>query len=198
VEREKLSQIVEAGRYAPTGSNRQACRYVVVSGREVLDRMVRLAMQVLGEQAGRIKEALDRHHRLKEPLPEWVLPRQHFPAVWERIVGQWKKGVDTLLYQAPAAMIIHMEKSIASVPEVDASMAAMQMVLMAETLGLGTCYIGFLVRSIADSEELRKMLEIPRNHRALVAFTVGYPDVKYLRLVHRNPAKTAWIGEFKE
>jgi nitroreductase len=36
-----------------------------------------------------------------------------------------------------------MKKSIATTPEIDAAIASTQMVLLAETLGLGTCYSAF-------------------------------------------------------
>jgi nitroreductase len=69
------------------------------------------------------------------------------------------------------------------------------MVLMAETMGLGTCLNGFLVTAIKRSEELRKVLNISDDHQVHVTFTVGYPDVEFLRLVARNPVNVKWIGD---
>jgi len=42
---------------------------------------------------------------------------------------------------------------------------------------------------------LREALKIPDDHQVPVAFTVGYPDVKFRRLVARNPARIKWLGE---
>lgn len=198
VEKEKLKMLIEAGRFAPTGSNRQACEYVVVSGRNVLDKVCTLAIQSLQKQGKAIQEVIDQHNRLKKPLPEELTSRQNLPAVWERIAQKWAGGVDQLLHQAPALIIIHIKKNLATTPEVDAAIASTQMVLLAETLSLGTCYIAFLIWAIENTEELKKMLEIPSDHKALIAFTVGYPAVEYLKLVARNPAKSTWVGEFKE
>jgi nitroreductase/NAD-dependent dihydropyrimidine dehydrogenase PreA subunit len=195
VEEEKLKMLVEAGRFAPTGGNRQACEYVLVNGRKTLDRVCDLAIRTLGEQARAIEEALDRHRRLKEAVPEELAYRQFFPAVWDRISGKWKEGIDQLLHHAPSLVIIHMKQNLAATPELDAGIASTQMILMAETMGLGTCYIGFLITAIENSPELKEMLKIPAANRSLVAFTVGYPDVKFLRLVNRNRARTTWIGE---
>jgi diadenosine tetraphosphatase ApaH/serine/threonine PP2A family protein phosphatase len=66
---------------------------------------------------------------------------------------------------------------------------------MAETLGLGTCINGFLFFALHHSGELREVLEIPSDHQVHVAFTVGYSDVEFLRLVARNPAKIKWIDD---
>ena len=91
-----------------------------------------------------------------------------------------------------------MKKSIATTPEVDGAIASTQMVLLAETLRLGTCYIGFLIWAIGNSKELKKFLEIPEDNKALVAFTVGYPDVEFLRFVACNLARVSWLGEFED
>ena len=196
VEKTKLKMLIEAGRYAPTGANRQACEYVTVSGRKALDKICSLAIQNLKEQGKAIQGIIDRHSRLKKPLPEEMIARQNLPPVWERIAKKWEEGVDQLLHHAPALVIIHMKKNLATTPEVDAAIASLQMILLAETLGLGTCYIAFLIWAVENSDGLKKMLKIPPDHKALIAFTVGYPGVKFLRFVARNPAKVKWVGEF--
>lgn len=197
VEQVQLKMIVEAGRYAPTGSNRQACEYAVVSGRKALDKICGLAIQNLLEQGKTIQEAIEQHRRSKKPLPDELISKQTLPPVWERIAGKWQEGVDQLLHHAPALIIIHMKKGLATTPEIDAAIASTQMILLAETLGLGTCYIGFLIWAVENSGELKRMVQIPPDHQALVAFTVGYPDAHFLRFVARNPAKVRWVGEFE-
>jgi nitroreductase/NAD-dependent dihydropyrimidine dehydrogenase PreA subunit len=195
VEVEKLRIILEAGRFAPTGGNRQACEYIVVRGRKILEAVTTLTIQALQEEGKRIREALERERLTNEPLPEEYLSRQFYPPVWDRIAKKWAEGQDQLLHHAPALIVIHLKKGAASTPEVDSALASMQMVLMAETLGLGTCFIGFLVLAIEKSGQLRTTLKIPDDHQVPVAFTVGYSDVKFLRLVARNPARVKWLGE---
>ena len=195
VEVEKLKTILEAGRFAPTGGNRQACEYVVARGRKILDRVATLTLRELDEEGKRIREAVERSRRMNEPLSDEYLARQLYPAVWDRMARKWKEGQDQLFYHAPVLIVIHLKKGAASTPEIDSGLASMQMVLMAETLGLGTCFIGFLIFSVEKSRELREALKIPDDHQVPVAFTVGYPDVKFRRLVARNPARIKWLGE---
>jgi nitroreductase/NAD-dependent dihydropyrimidine dehydrogenase PreA subunit len=193
VEKEKLKLIVEAGRFAPTGGNRQACEYVVVSGRRVLDRVCTAAIRALQERGAMIRETVERHRRSGEPLPEDIVSNQAFPQVWDRIARKWTEGVDQLFHHAPAFILIHSKKGVSTIPETDAAIASTHMVLMAETLGLGTCFIGFLIAAANNSAEVRHTLQVPSDHQALVSFTLGYPRAKYLRLVARNPAKTLWL-----
>ena len=195
VEIEKLRMILEAGRFAPTGGNRQPCGYTVVRGRKLLDRVVQLAIQTLQKLGESTKEAFRRHEQLGEPLPEEFIPLQNYPPVWERMAGKWEKGADLLFYHAPSLILISTQLGATTSADVDAGLSAMQMVLMAETMGLGTCLNGFLVTAIKRSEELRKVLKIPEDHQVHVTFTVGYPDVEFLRLVARNPVNVKWMED---
>jgi hypothetical protein len=67
------------------------------------------------------------------------------------------------------------------------------MVLMAQSLGVGTCFSGLLVFALPGSPALRALLQIPREHRTPVAFVVGHPGVTFLRLVTRKPAMALWL-----
>jgi ferredoxin len=69
VEKTKLKMLIEAGRYAPTGSNRQACEYVVVSGRKTLDKVCTLAIRNLQEQGKELQKVID-ETRKKKPSPK--------------------------------------------------------------------------------------------------------------------------------
>jgi len=195
VEIEKLRMILEAGRFAPTGGNRQPCEYIVVRGRELLDQVCSLAIQTLQRLGESVKEAFRRHDQLKEPLPEEFIPIQNYPPVWERMAKKWEEGVDLLFYHAPALILIHTKRGATTSADVDTGLSAMHMILMAETMGLGTCLNGFLVTALKRSEELRKALEIPDDHQVHVTFTIGYADVEFLRLVARNPVNVKWMGD---
>jgi len=196
VEKTKLKMLIEAGRYAPTGSNRQACEFVVVSGRPMVDQICELAIANLYEQGQEIRKAIREYQNLQQPLPAEFSVKQNFPPIWERIAKKWQEGEDQLLHHAPALIIIHMDKKAATTPEIDAAIAATHMILLAETLGLGTCFIAFLIWAIENSADLKRLLQIPDYHQALIAFTVGYPAVQYLRVVARNQARVKWLGEY--
>ncbi len=195
VEIEKLRMILEAGRFAPTGGNRQPCEYIVVRGREILDLACSLAIQTLHRLGESVKEALRRHDQLNEPVPEEFIPIQNYPPVWERMARKWEEGIDQLFYHAPALILIHIKQGATTSADVDAGLSAMHMLLMAETMGLGTCLNGFLVSSLKRSDELRKVLTIPDDHQVHVTFTVGYPDVEFLQVVARNPVRVEWLGD---
>jgi nitroreductase len=195
VEEEKLRMIVEAGRFAPTGGNRQGIGFSVVRGRKALDRVCALAGEILRQKGKRLREAREQSLRRKQPLPEEFQNERYAPEIYERFAEQREKGADRLLYHAPALILLHRKRGIVLRSELEVGIASAHMVLMAETLGLGTCYIGFLVTAVEDSEELGRMLRVPAGHQTHATLTVGYPEGRFPKLVARNPARVEWIEE---
>lgn len=55
-------------------------------------------------------------------------------------------------------------------PFVDAGIAGEHLVLAAESLGLGTCWIGWF-----REKQVKKILAIPRSTKIVSLFTLGYP-----------------------
>jgi len=189
IEKEKLERIIEAGRVAPTGGNRQPLHYVVVHTKEKMDRIRAMTMEVLVEQANRIESAV----KSGESLPLTYQLQQSYAHRFRKMPDLLKQGVDRLFYYAPAFVICHVDPTISTASEVDACLAAMQMTLMAETLGLGTCFCGFFVFAAEESKELKSVLDIPEEHTVPICFMLGYPDVKFLKLVAREPARVKWF-----
>ena len=64
------------------------------------------------------------------------------------------------------------------------------MELMAESLGLGVLYSGFFVACTRLSRKLRKMLDLPKGHKVITCMVIGYPAVKYQRIVPRKPLQS--------
>ncbi|WP_270179275.1 oxygen-insensitive NADPH nitroreductase [Alkalihalobacillus sp. CinArs1] len=89
---------------------------------------------------------------------------------------------------------------------IDASLAAQNATIAAESMGLGICYIGGLRNSLS---EVSKLLNLPSKVIPLFGLCVGYPEqtpVKKPRLPMRNvyhvdeyePNKQAFINGLKE
>ncbi|MHA1975302.1 MAG: nitroreductase family protein [Candidatus Hodarchaeales archaeon] len=57
----------------------------------------------------------------------------------------------------------------------DTALATMQFMIMAHSLGLGTCWAGVINKAKIE-KEIKKMLNIPDKLRVLALVAVGYPD----------------------
>ena len=193
VEKEKLERIIQAGRFAPTGGNRQPLHYVVIHSADRIKTIRTMAIEALVDQAERIESAIERTRERDEPLPVEYQIRQLYPPIWREMANLNKKGIDRLFYHAPVLIICHLNPFESVTPDVDPGLSAMQMLLMAKALELGTCLCGFLVFALQESHELREALQIPKDHRVPLSFMVGYPDATFLRLVSRKPARVSWL-----
>ena len=175
VEAEKIALLMDAGRYAPTGANRQKTRYILVQKQKY----------ELTEQALKILHSMAGEPGLEEKLP--VISR--YRAKWKRLYEEWKDtGRDGLFYHADCVLLV-----IAVDPEggsgaLDAALAAANIELMANALHLGACYIGFFGRAVAYDSQLRERLGIKSNEKLIATMAIGYPDVHYHRTVARKPA----------
>lgn len=70
--------------------------------------------------------------------------------------------------------------------EVDAALASSYMEIMAESLGLGVLYSGFFKACTGLSGRLRKLLQLPKGQKVVTCMVIGYPAVKYRRIVPRK------------
>ena len=80
-----------------------------------------------------------------------------------------------IFYNAPTIIVVSGETDTFS-PETDCSAATENMILAAESLGIGTCWIGlvnYLLRSKRGQEYI-DMLKVPEGYKPFFAITLGY------------------------
>ena len=116
--------------------------------------------------------------------------RESLPKI-DYAAEQMRQGKDRLFYHAPTLILTHAE-SWDPCSSFNCSVALYHCSLMAHTLGLGCCFNGFLVNSVNHASKIKRWLGIPPDHQCYSAMTVGFPDVKYLRFVPRDPPKVTW------
>jgi len=83
-----------------------------------------------------------------------------------------------IFYNAPSIIVVSGERSD-TISQIDCAAATENMILAAESLGIGTCWIGlvtFLFRS-EKAVEYAKKLEIPEGHEPYYALTLGYKKI---------------------
>lgn len=80
-----------------------------------------------------------------------------------------------MFYNAPTIIVISGQKT-AVTPETDCAAATENMLLAAESLGIGSCWIGLLTFLFKSNkkEEYCKKLEIPEGYEPYYAITLGY------------------------
>jgi len=124
-----LLQILEAGRWAPTGANLQPWHFIVVTDPETRRK--------IGEVA--------RFFFIKSSHVE----------------------------KAPVVLVLGFDTRKGKYGRYDVTLAGGNMMTMATSLGLGTCWIGAF-----DEPKVKEILGIPENIEVIGLITLGYPDEK--------------------
>lgn len=178
IEKEKLEAIIEAGRFTPTGGNRQPVSFVVAQNK--LPELTRLALESLNKLG---KEFLTNK---EETPPIIAYYAKRWLKMYEGYLANPEK-LNDLFFNAKAVIIVVSESPI------DGGLAASSMELMTHAQGLGMYYSGFFVRAAANSQELRRFLGIEEGTKQVIACLVmGYPKVSYERTVPRKKPSVSW------
>ena len=186
-----LKQILEAGRYAPTGTNSQNVHYLLLTSPEKIDQLRDMTINFYDKIFSRFQSwfgslmlswmaGAKTVEYLRESLPKF-----------EHAYKKMKEGGDRLFYHAPVVVLTHAE-SWDSSSSFNCSSALYQCSLMAQSLDLGCCFNGILVNAVNRNHKIKGWLDIPADHACYAAMTLGYPDVQYERPVHRDPPKVTW------
>ena len=173
LDREIIEQLLDTCRYAPSGSNSQPVHWIVASGRE---RLNELAQMVIDWMQQAVED--------KNPIAE----RMHLDVV----VESWKRGEDRIFRGGPAVMMTHAPE-IGSLPSENCVIAMTFLDLAAAVLGLGTCWVGYLMLAASQHPPIREALGIPQDHRFFGAMIVGYPKYSYQRIPQRNQPNVSWL-----
>ncbi|MGQ9536704.1 MAG: nitroreductase family protein [Actinomycetota bacterium] len=191
---EKLvRRILEAGRFAPSAGNAQPWRFVVVRDRDMLDEMekyVRWRCRVLkflldweSSPLGRLSWLLSQAYIRLMPNKLHPIP---FGAI--RLIAD---GRLKLFHGAPTVIFILMDRRGVSKPQVDIGICGQNMVLAAHSLGLGTCWVGF-VELLKFGSKWKKVLGARWPYRFAEAICLGYPVGQPDGMVARELHEIDW------
>lgn len=141
VEDEKITQLLESARLAPSGSNTQPWHFIIVKSE--------LTRQKLGEAS----------HNQK-----WMLSAPVFIVcvadIRSRIEDNVEISIDENSPQLELKQIIR-----------DTSIAIEHIVLEAENIGLGACWVAWFTQ-----EEIRPILNVPSDKYVVSIITLGYAN----------------------
>ncbi|MBQ7705649.1 MAG: nitroreductase [Selenomonadaceae bacterium] len=153
VETEKLQKIIDAGRYAPSGGNNQTNHFLVVQNPEVLKKLATLAESAFAKM---------------EVTPETY-------SSLKSSILQSKKGGYIFYYKAPVLIIVANQKNYGN-NIADCAVAVENMMVAANSLDLGSCWINQLKWLNEDAEILAYLRELglKENERVYASMIVGY------------------------
>lgn len=152
-----LSQVIEAGRYAPSGGNSQSTHFIVVENKDVLVELANLAQQEFAKME---------------------IDENTYKSLVHSINAS-KNGNYVFHYNCPALIITANKKDYGN-NIADCACALENMMLMANALDLGSVWINQL-RWLNENPimiEKMKSLGMGEDERVYGALAVGYADTE--------------------
>ena len=154
IEEDALQQILQAGLYAPSAGGRQGPLFVVCQDAGVNARL------------GRIKRANSR--------PRMATATSYVSREQPSIADDPK--LTNAFYDAPTVITLFGPKNFLFAAE-DCAVAAENMMLAADALGIGSCYIGQGWTAFADpyGQETLRRWNVRTDYYAVMQLLLGYP-----------------------
>lgn len=190
-----LHRVVEAGRFAPSQGNCQPWSFIVISDRDLLTRVAhactarvaplsKLYLRNGGQREGLKTLAVNALSRLTPNNTD------------QRLMH----GIDTIVsnerydmyLHAPALIIVLGDQRGIGEPLIDCMLAAHNMVLVAHSLGLGTCYVGF-TKMLNTLPELKDELGIAWPYKVMTSIALGYPRTRVDHAIPRERPPVTWF-----
>lgn len=157
VPNQMIDQVVEAGRYAPSGGNNQSTHFIVIENKEVLEKLAELAKQ----EFSKMKIEPDTYKSLANSI------------------NASKNGNYVFHYNCPVLIVTANKKEYGN-NIADCACALENMMLMANALDLGSVWINQL-RWLNENSvllEYMKGLGLADDERVYGALAIGYADTQ--------------------
>lgn len=164
VTEEEISYILEAGKYAPTGMNRQGNCFVMVRGEKVEEL------------------AADSMAALKNLIDNGSMPEQSAKMYSSIIRNYEERGEDGLYFKAPLVIFVFGDT------DVDGAICAATMGFAAQAVQLGYCFARLPLKSFED-EEFAGKWQAPAGKKCAIALLIGNSEPEYFSSVPRRTPK---------
>ncbi len=201
--RTMIERVLESARFAPTAGNCIGMKFVVITKRDLMDRLAEetakflIKFPVIYRKKSFLRNLIKRLLVLLYPNSMDIRPMMAITALGQPQFNI-DKGPISSFFDAPCAIMIVPHRLHVSHPEVAVGIIAQSMVLTAHSLGLGTCYVGLTTNTLNKNPFAKRKfkkelgLEWPYDHPGMFLL-LGYPAVQTDGEVPREYPYVQWI-----
>ena len=180
VPRQVVNDLADIARWVPSASNAQPVDWLAIDDPAQIAAVSAQTVEFISKEAGRLAAAGEPASGALEDVEDS-----------ERIMRQFAAGLDPIFFKAPVLLLAHVPDDDIFGRD-DATYAAYNLILAAESRGLGTCLIGYFIIALDNSARLRSMLALPDHRKIEVALVLGYPKYRFRRFIPRRKMEIAW------
>lgn len=194
VPREVINRIINAAHSAPTGTGKSSTGIIVIDNPQMLEIFSEKVYELYEKLEVGIKNPIARlfiKRRAGEKkfrtLREFVMPGMHWYIRWYR-----EGRSNEVLRDCSALMLFHSPVNEPVAAE-NCLISAFHAVLMAQVLGIGTCFNDIIPPACNRNLEIRNLLDLPDDREVYASITMGYPKYSYKRIPPRKLAEIRYL-----
>ncbi|MDJ0762604.1 MAG: nitroreductase family protein [Myxococcota bacterium] len=192
VSREDIAALIERTRYAPTATNAQNIRYIVLTDRTSIRELSKRIGAHYLKLARRMNNPITRAAiALKEGAKMVGIYRYHMTALKDRFDTLQDDEQDRLFYNAPVVIIAY-ASGMWHLAYAGCNLAAMQLLLTADAMSLGACYNGYALTALTQDKRLRKYIGVPKGYHPAAVIALGHPAAQFYRIPPRRKPRIIW------
>lgn len=175
-----IRRILEMGRFAPSQGNCQPWSFAVVRDKAMIAQMEQYCVavcKIMTAKTDYTNYARGTWKRFTTQAKTRFLNRFNPNALHPVPMTAMKaiaEGRFAVFHRAPTVILLLMDKRGVGSPEVDIGIAGANIVLAAQSLGLGTCWVGFS-KILNSNKALCEKLGAVAPYTIVEAILVGYP-----------------------
>lgn len=185
-----LNLLIENMKHYPSASNARPIEIIAVKTEELIQRLNDRTADTL------IKTIKLVTSTLLMPVLKVLAPKMNVSRLnnyKKQFIARHTPDSSLVCHHAPLVLLYHAPVTKFGMGAADAYIWATYSSIYANTLGLGTCFNGFITNAMERSKTMRKEFGIPDGHQVYAALLVGHPKVKYINEVGRALPKTSII-----
>ncbi len=189
-----IRRVLEAGRFAPSAGNCQPWKFIVVTDRALIAEMDEAIFKILNMMYSAYKD--------DEIVKSMVVPMYEAdpkPGMYDpRIIlgglGSISRQTLPPFLKAPAVILIAGDERAISGPEINVGICGQNMNLVANSLGIRACWVGFS-QVLSMVPPMTEKLGLKPPWRICSSIVLGYPKFKQDGIVPREFRPVAWFRE---
>jgi len=190
-----IRRVLEAGRFAPSGGNCQPWRFLVVTDQALIHEMDEAIYNIISRSYQMYKddEGVKTLAAMYEASPT-PTPGSYDPRIVLGGLGSIAARNLPPFLKAPVVILVACDDRAIGGPQIAAGICGQNMTLVAKSLGLGSCWVGFSQYLNMVPPVLEKLgLQPP--WRINTAIVLGYPKFRQEGMVPREFRPITWFRE---
>ena len=191
VPRGVIEQLIEAGTHAGTAANSQTENFIVIQDRGLIAELESTVTGILWRKMKPLGSAVGRKIAAIRYGAETI---RQAVARYERFKARQRSGdmAGLIFRNAPAVIVVHGLRTNFSARE-NCAIATRNMEILAKSMGLGTCWAGFLLVAASLTKKVARRLGISDDRNIYSAIMLGYPKHEYPKIIRRKGREVRWL-----